>query len=57
MAWDLSVPLACFALIVQKQPVVECPQTKTFIGKGKDRILVVVLKWWLCEKTVFWLWH
>jgi hypothetical protein len=57
MAWDLSVPLACFALIVRKQPVVECPQTKTFIGKGKDRILVVVLKWWLCEKTVLWLWH
>ena len=40
MAWDLSaVPLACFALIVRKQPVVECPKTKTFIEKGKDHIL------------------
>jgi len=57
MAWDLSVSFACFGLIVQKQPVVECPKTKTFIEKGKDRILVVSLKWWLCEKTVFWLWH
>jgi len=57
MAWDLSVPFACFGLIVQKQLVVECPKTKTFIEKGKYRILVVALKWWLCEKTVFLLWH
>ena len=39
MAWDLSVSFACFGLIVQKQPVVECPKTKTFIEKGKDHIL------------------
>ena len=47
MAWDLSVSFACFGLIVQKQPVVECPKTKTrkrpYFGCGIK--VMVVFDW------------
>jgi len=43
MTWALSIPLACFGLIVQKQHVVECPKTKT----KKDHHPVRLVGSWL----------
>lgn len=51
MDWDLSIPVACFWLIVRKEPVVECLKTTTCNKKWKIPyfgLLVVALKWRLC---------